>query len=175
MPSQCSVHIQCSSTMSKLLIYTHLFLLHPLPNSLRSLCPLAMQTTPHAPNTLIQTLHIPPTLDLPILLSTRIPQQHRLLEHLIDGQIPHANSLARRVYVMCADHRVRVRAWRDVNLDAGGRGREGGEARGEEGAILVEYKKRGRRGEEEERARTSCLWTSRPSRSSGSRAACIAG
>lgn len=76
-----------------------------------------MQSTPHAPDALILTRHVPPTLDLLIRLPACLLQYLRLAQHLPIQQIPYADSPARSIDVVSPDHGMMIGPRRDVDLN----------------------------------------------------------
>jgi hypothetical protein len=71
-----------------------------------------MERTPHAPNTLIQTLNRP-SIQSPVLLSRAAPQQLRLLPYTLILQVLNTYASLRAVDVVRDDNRVVGRAGRD--------------------------------------------------------------
>lgn len=132
-----------------------------------------MKRTPHAPNTLIQTLHR--LRDLLQLLPIRTPQQQRLIQNLMAVHISNADGFFATVDVLAFDDGVFVRSGRDGDFDAGVFFREGGEFGFEEVAVvtcqMTDYTNDGGKGG----GRTSCHDCYRPSRSSGNPGVCIGG
>ena len=74
-----------------------------------------MIRAPYTPDALVDTRHR--LVQLLVLLPTCISEQLCLLSHTLCLQIPYADSSLGTVDVMCSDHRVFPRSWRDGNLD----------------------------------------------------------
>lgn len=91
-----------------------------------------MHRTPNTSDPFIQATHHPPTLHPPQLLPARVPQQLRLLQHLLLFQVPDADRLLPPVDITSSDDWVTRWARGDVDFDLGMRGGEGGEEMGEE-------------------------------------------
>ena len=90
-----------------------------------------MQRTPHPPDPLVLTNHLP-TSQLLILRPT-IPQQSlRALHHSLHIHVPHTHGFLPPIDIVCFQHRVVVWTWRDAELAGGVRGGEGGEEGGGE-------------------------------------------
>lgn len=94
-----------------------------------------MKRIPHAPHTLIATLHGPG--DLLELLPARAAQQQRFVENLAGFQVAHAYRFFFPVDVPPAQNGVLARSRRDADFDLGVGAREGGEVGFEEGAVRV--------------------------------------
>lgn len=92
-----------------------------------------MIRTPNTPNTLINTLH--GLRNLPQLLPIRIPQQLRLLQHLLLRQIPHTYRFFAAVDVGPFYDWVFARARGDGDFDLRVCGGEFGERVAEEGTV----------------------------------------
>lgn len=79
--------------------------------------PRGVVRTPHAPDTLVDTLHW--LGDPLLLLSTSIPENLRLLQYLLLLQTSHANGSLSAIDVVRYDNRVLSWAWGDGHFDLG--------------------------------------------------------
>ena len=100
-------HHQCHATHR-----IHLF----LPSNL-NMYPSTMIRTPHAPHTLIKTLHR--LRNSSQLLPIRIPQQLRLLQHLLLRQVPYTYRLFASVDISAFYDGVSARPGRYGDFDLG--------------------------------------------------------
>lgn len=130
-----------------------------------------MERTPDTSHTLVQTLDL---LGLPLeLLAARVAQQQGLLQNLIGLHVAHADGLLLSADVFALQDGVVAGSGRDCDFDLRVGAGELFEVGLEEvaGRELLEDPVDQRR----KIQRTSCPCCYRPSRSSGSRCACIGG
>ena len=91
----------------------------------------AMERTPNAPHTLIDTANR--LAQLPVLLPIAVPQHLGFLPHALVLQILDADAPCGAVDVVCDDDRVLARARADGEFDGGVARGEGGQGRLDEG------------------------------------------
>jgi hypothetical protein len=162
-PKPCNICTNPSSYNSTYQIPSH--------SKLLNLILLPMERTPDTSHTLIQTLNrLRDSLER---LSARIAKQQGFLQNLVGLHVAHADGFLFAADVFAFHDGVAAGSGGDCDFDLGVLAGESLELGFEEGAgrvsleIVV--------GEREENKRTSFLCCYRPSRSSGSRCACIAG
>lgn len=98
-----------------------------------------MERTPYASHTLLHTPHR--LRNPPQFLTTSIPQQPRLLLHLLLLQIPYTDRLLPPIDIMTYDNRVFTWTWRDGDFDLGVVQGEAGDGVTEERAVMANVRR----------------------------------